>query len=325
MREPGSATRVAMLSGGPSAERGVSRVSADAVKSALANEADLELHDLELDENVVQALLAINPDVVLPILHGPPGEDGTLQGLLELMQLPYVGSGVGASALAMDKLASKGVFNAVDLPTADFSSIHRRVDEANLSSKLDQIVQSLGERLVIKPTHQGSALGVTRISEAAALTPAVQAALMYGDTLLIEQWIEGKEMTVGVLDTHGTCEAFPVIEIQTPEASWYDFNHRYTEGASSHLMPAPISDTLTAQLQSAAIKAHQALGCRDLSRTDFIVSEDSFVVLEVNTMPGMTPTSLYPEGAMGAGVPFTSLLRRLMDAALNRPPNGPWA
>ena len=321
MREPGSATRVAMLSGGPSAERGVSRVSADAVKAALANEADLELDDLELDENVVQALLAINPDVVLPILHGPPGEDGTLQGLLELMQLPYVGSGVGASALAMDKLASKGVFNAVGLPTADFSSIHRRVDEANLSSKLDQIVQSLGERLVIKPTHQGSALGVTRISEAAALTPAVQAALMYGDTLLIEQWIEGREMTVGVLDTNGTCEAFPVIEIQTPEASWYDFNHRYTEGASSHLMPAPISDTLTAQLQSAAIKAHQALGCRDLSRTDFIVSEDSFVVLEVNTMPGMTPTSLYPECALGAGVPFTSLLRRLMDAALTRSSN----
>ena len=119
---------------------------------------------------------------------------------------------------------------------------------------------------------------------------------MYGDTLLIEQWIVGREMTVGVLDTHGTCEAFPVIEIQTPEASWYDFNHRYTEGASSHIMPAPISDTLAVQLQSAAIKAHQALGCRDLSRTDFIVSEDSFVVLEVNTMPGMTPTSLYPEG-----------------------------
>ena len=158
--------------------------------------------------------MTINPDVVLPILHGPPGEDGTLQGLLELMQLPYVGSGVGASALAMDKLASKGVFNAVGLPTAAFSSIHRRVDEANLSSKLDQIVQSLGERLVIKPTHQGSALGVTRISEAAALSSAVQDALLYGDTLLIEQWIEGREMTVGVLDTNGTCEAFPLSKFK---------------------------------------------------------------------------------------------------------------
>ena len=157
------------------------------------------------------------------------------------MRLPYVGSGVGASALAMDKLASKGVFEAMGLPTAAFCSIHRRVDETNLSSKLDQIVQSLGERLVIKPTHQGSALGVTRISTAGALSSAVQDALVYGDTLLIEQWIEGREMTVGVLDTKGTCMAFPVIEIQTPEASWYDFNHRYTEGASTHLMPAPIS------------------------------------------------------------------------------------
>ena len=320
MNTSDSTTRVAMLSGGPSAERSVSRVSADAVKAALTTEVDLELHDLELDENVGQALLTINPDVVLPILHGPPGEDGTLQGMLELMRLPYVGSGVGASALAMDKLASKGVFEAVGLPIAAFYSIHRRVDETNLSSKLDQIVNSLGERLVIKPTHQGSALGVTRISTAGALSSAVQDALVYGDTLLIEQWIEGREMTVGVLDTNGTCMAFPVIEIQTPEASWYDFNHRYTEGASTHLMPAPISDTQTAQLQSAAIKAHQALGCRDLSRTDFIVSEDSFVVLEVNTMPGMTPTSLYPEGAMGAGVSFTSLLRRLIDAALRRPP-----
>ncbi len=320
MNTSDSTTRVAMLRGGPSAERSVSRVSADAVKAALTTEVDLELHDLELDENVGQALLTINPDVVLPILHGPPGEDGTLQGMLELMRLPYVGSGVGASALAMDKLASKGAFDAVGLPTAAFCSIHRRVDETNLSSKLDQIVQSLGERLVIKPTHQGSALGVTRISKAGALSSAVQDALVYGDTLLIEQWIEGREMTVGVLDTNGTCMAFPVIEIQTPEASWYDFNHRYTEGASTHLMPAPISDTQTAQLQSAAIKAHQALGCRDLSRTDFIVSEDSFVVLEVNTMPGMTSTSLYPEGALGAGVPFTSLLRRLIDAALTRPP-----
>jgi len=309
---------VAILSGGPSAERDVSRVSAAAVEAALKAIPRFDVHALELGSGTASALMNLKPDVVLPILHGPPGEDGTLQGLLELLALPYVGSAVAASALAMDKLAAKGVFQAVGLPTAAFEAIHARIDTPHLSAKLAGVKARLGERLVVKPLNQGSALGVTRTETFEELEPAVQTALDYGGAILIEERIDGREMTVGVLDVDGECLAFPVIEITIPDQTWYDFNHRYTQGASAHLMPAPIDEDLRAQLQHAAVLAHQALGCRDLSRVDFIVKDESFVVLEVNTMPGMTPTSLYPEGAEGAGIPFASLLERLIQSALNR-------
>lgn len=309
---------IAVLSGGPSAESEVSRVSARAVEAALKTLPDFVVHSMTLDENMASTLISLQPDVVLPILHGPPGEDGTLQGLLELIALPYVGSNVAASALAMDKLAAKGIFNAVGLPTAAFDTVHGRIDTGNLSAKLEAVTRRLGERLVVKPSNQGSALGVTRIESVEELEPAVHAALAYGGSLLIEERIDGREMTVGILDVEGECLAFPVIEITTPDQTWYDFHHRYTQGASHHLMPAPIDDALRQQLQDAAILAHQALGCRDLSRVDFIVKDDSFVVLEVNTMPGMTPTSLYPEGAEGAGISFESLLNQLIQSALSR-------
>ena len=307
--------KVALLSGGPSQEASVSRVSAKSVLAALVPHYP-NLVNIELNASAVTALQAFQPDVVFPVLHGPPGEDGTVQGLLEILGIPYVGSDVHGSAVAMDKIAAKGLLSNTAVPLAQHGILNRQTFGP---AQLAELVMSLGPQLVVKPVRQGSALGVTRVSNPGALAEAVALAFEYDDQLLIEKRITGREMTVGILEHSGGLDAFPVIEIITPGNSWYDFHHRYTQGASDHIMPANISPALSQQLCAAAISAHQCLGCRDLSRADFIVmADDTFVLLEVNTLPGMTPTSLYPDGARGQGYEFDQLLVHLIERAYAR-------
>lgn len=309
---PTKRLKVALLSGGASQEASVSRVSAESVLAALKPHYS-SLINIELSGSVVTELQQYQPDVVFPVLHGPPGEDGTVQGLLEMLGIPYVGSDVHGSAVAMDKIAAKGLLSNTKVPLAQHGVLTRHTDN---QASLKSLVSQLGAHLVVKPVRQGSALGITRVSNKLELDEAVALAFDYDDQLLIEERIIGREMTVGVLEQAEHIEAFPVIEILTPENSWYDFHHRYTQGASDHIMPAEIAPALTAQLQAAAITAHQCLGCRDLSRADFIVMEDNtFVLLEVNTLPGMTPTSLYPDGARGQGHAFDELLVLLIERA----------
>ena len=307
--------KVALLSGGVSQEASVSRVSAKSVLAALVPHYP-NLVNIELNASAVTALQAFQPDVVFPVLHGPPGEDGTVQGLLEILGIPYVGSDVHGSAVAMDKIAAKGLLSNTAVPLAQHGILNRQTFGP---AQLAGLVMSLGPQLVVKPVRQGSALGVTRVSNPGALAEAVALAFEYDDQLLIEKRITGREMTVGILEHSGGLDAFPVIEIITPGNSWYDFHHRYTQGASDHIMPANISPALSQQLCAAAISAHQCLGCRDLSRADFIVmADDTFVLLEVNTLPGMTPTSLYPDGARGQGYEFDQLLVHLIERAYAR-------
>ena len=307
--------KVALLSGGVSQEASVSRVSAKSVLAALVPHYP-NLVNIELNASAVTALQAFQPDVVFPVLHGPPGEDGTVQGLLEILGIPYVGSDVHGSAVAMDKIAAKGLLSNTAVPLAQHGILNRQTFGP---AQLAELVMSLGPQLVVKPVRQGSALGVTRVSNAEDLAEAVALAFEYDDQLLIEKRINGREMTVGILEHSSGLDAFPVIEIITPGNSWYDFHHRYTQGASDHIMPADISPALSQQLCAAAITAHQCLGCRDLSRADFIVmADDTFVLLEVNTLPGMTPTSLYPDGARGQGYAFDQLLVHLVERAYAR-------
>ena len=307
--------KVALLSGGVSQEASVSRVSAKSVLAALVPHYP-NLVNIELNASAVTALQAFQPDVVFPVLHGPPGEDGTVQGLLEILDIPYVGSDVHGSAVAMDKIAAKGLLSNTAVPLAQHGILNRQTFGP---AQLAELVMSLGPQLVVKPVRQGSALGVTRVSNPGALAEAVALAFEYDDQLLIEKRVTGREMTVGILEHSGGLDAFPVIEIITPGNSWYDFHHRYTQGASDHIMPANISPALSQQLCAAAISAHQCLGCRDLSRADFIVmADDTFVLLEVNTLPGMTPTSLYPDGARGQGYEFDQLLVHLIERAYAR-------
>jgi len=305
---------VAVVCGGPSAEAEVSRVSGRGVAEAL-RESYAQVVVLELDREIATALRSCGADVVFPVLHGPPGEDGTFQGLLEICELPYVGSGVQASAYAMDKVVAKHIFRAHGLPVARDVVVSRA--EGALAAA-QRAFERLGGSVVVKPSRQGSALGVCFADDLAGLEDGLAAAFRFDSQVLVEERIAGREITAAVLE-RASAEALPVIEVRTPPGTWYDFTHRYTAGQSEHVIPAPLAPATYASTQALAVQAHEALGCRDLSRADFVVPETgSPVLLEVNTMPGMTPTSLYPDAARAAGIDFPSLVALLVERALER-------
>ena len=306
--------RIAVVNGGQSAEAEVSRSSASGVIKALGQNYANVL-GIELDEQLATSLQAFSPDVVFPVLHGPPGEDGTFQGFLEILGYPYVGSDVQASAFAMDKIVAKGIFLDAGLPLAGQTVVNK---SAGTAAAVSQIKNEIGDYVVVKPANLGSALGLTLIDDGNQLHDGLETAFAFDRRLLVEERIDGREMTVGILDTDKGCEAFPVIEIITPENSWYDYEHRYTKGLSEHLMPADLPTEQYRKLQEIAVTAHQSLGCRDLSRADFIVAGDEVYLLEVNTLPGMTPTSLYPDGAAGYGLDFAELASHLVERAAQR-------
>jgi D-alanine-D-alanine ligase len=310
---------VAVLMGGPSAEAEVSRVSAAEVANGI-EAAEHKATLLELDANTAKALLEIKPDIVFPALHGPPGEDGTVQGFLEIMGIPYVGSDVHGSATAMDKALAKAVFRQAELPVLDDMLISTQ-DEAARSAHA--IRDRLGGSVVLKPLRQGSAIGVVRVTQGQELEAAVARAIEAQPnetSLLVEPFVVGKEVTVGVIDLHGVeAAAFQVIEIETASDEWYDYTNRYTLGKSKHIIPARLDAEVNQRLQDIAITAHNALGLRDLSRADYLVTkDDEIIVLEVNTLPGMTPTSLYPDGARAMGMDFATLMDELIRSAHRR-------
>jgi D-alanine-D-alanine ligase len=301
--------RIAVVCGGPSAEAEVSRMSgrgvADALRSTYSN-----VVLLELDTSIGEALRDGGVEVVFPVLHGPPGEDGTFQGFLEILGVPYVGSAVHASACAMDKILAKHLFRNAGLPVARDTIIQRQVG-ASLAAK--QVWETFGSQVVVKPSRQGSALGVRFPRELSELEAALEGAFSYDERVLVEERVEGREITVGILERNGI-EALPVLEVRTPSGSWYDFEHRYTQGLSEHIIPAPLPAAQYDRTQELTRQAHAALGCRDLSRVDFVVPENEEpVILEVNTLPGMTPTSLYPDAARASGLSFEALVAFLIE------------
>ncbi len=303
-----AALKVAVICGGSSAEAAVSRSSAAQVAQALR--ASFEAVQLiELDAQILPQLLAFGPDVVFPVMHGPVGEDGTLQGFLEILGLPYVGCGVAASACAMNKHVAKQLYRAAGLPVADDVLLRRGVADVAVEAKA--LAMRFPGGLVVKPVDQGSAIGVAFATGTDEIVRAVTQCFEVSAAALVEERIAGREITAGVLE-RDVPEALPVIEVRSI-GGWYDFEHRYAPGASEHLIPAPISAQAYVQVQAIALAAHVALGCRDLSRSDFVVSEDGrVVILETNTLPGMTPTSLYPDGARAAGISFEQLVRGLV-------------
>ena len=307
---------VTVLMGGNSHEAEVSRTSASQVAKALqAN--GMQAHTLEIDTGFIPTLLDDPPDVVFPALHGPPGEDGTIQGALEMLGLPYVGSDVRGCALAMDKAVAKGIFNSHHLPTLPDLIVQ---PDSDLDAVVADIVAQFGSRIVVKPLNQGSAIGVTPLPNGGDVEEALTAALTYGPCL-VEPFCLGREITVGVLERAGVLVPHPVIEIRTRENEWYDYTNRYQAGKSEHIIPAPLAAQLCEQLQQIAVQAHRALGLRDLSRADFIVTDEAqpqIALLEVNALPGMTPTSLYPDGASHLGYSFPDLVELLVRQAYAR-------
>ena len=312
-----SCPRVALICGGPSPEAAVSRLSVGRVQAALKQHYP-DLHVLELTPSIAVELHRLAPDVAFPVLHGPPGEDGTVQGLLDIMQIPYVGSGVTASALAMDKLLTKQLLKGHGIPLAHDIVVNR---EDGIDNAVQTTLAQLGSSVVIKPRSQGSSLGTSLVRQADALELAFREAFSIEPDVLVEAMVQGKEATVSVLE-HPTAMALPVIEICLPEASLqsgYGYDEKYTPGGSEHIIPARLTDHQYQLCEAYAIKAFEVLGCRDFARADFIVPEDQDpVFLEINTIPGLTPTSLLPDAAEAAGLAFDDVLVSLVERALSR-------
>jgi D-alanine-D-alanine ligase len=304
--------KVGVVCGGPSPEAEVSRVSGRAVADALRKTFPETLL-IELDGGIVDALKGVN--VVFPALHGPPGEDGCFQGLLEILGIPYVGCGVLASACAMDKTISKSIFVAHGLPTPRSVVVREGQD---IADSIRHVVDSLGTSLVVKPSSQGSALGVLFAEGSGELSDALSEAFAYGPQILVEERVRGREITVAILERDGV-EALPIIEVTTPPGTWYDYEHRYTPGLSEHIIPAQLSESQSRRIEEVAKLAYEALGCRDFSRVDFVVPDEGEPrVIEINTIPGMTPTSLFPDAARAAGISFEELVVHLVRRALRR-------
>lgn len=301
---------VAVLKGGRSAEREISLVTGRQVEEGLAA-AGFPVVSVDTGEpDFIDRIKESGADIAFICLHGRYGEDGTVQGLLELIAVPYVGCGVLASALAMDKAMSKAVFDAKGIPTPPHVCV-RKGEQVDLSAA----AAAVGEKSVVKPVREGSAIGVTIVESAEEIPGALEKAFEFDDDVLIEKFVEGVEVTVGVLGTT-TPEALPTLEI-VPVNTFYDFDSKYVPGMSEHIIPARVGDEANEECKRIAIDAHRALGCRGMSRVDLIVSPDGGIyVLEVNTIPGMTPTSLLPDAARAAGIDFPDLCSRLVMEAL---------
>lgn len=254
-------------------------------------------------------------DVVFIALHGKYGEDGTIQGALELLGIPYTGSGVLASALAMDKSMAKKVLAADGIPAP--KSVDFTVIKGNWNcEKISYEVAQIGYPVMVKPSRQGSTLGMSKISAAAELDAAIELAAEYDNQILVEQFVSGAELTVSVLG-NGEPFALPVIEI-LPKSEFYDYESKYAPGGSEHIIPAKLSDADTARAQDLAVRSYKSLGCRGAARVDLIAGQEGMCVLEVNTIPGMTPTSLLPEAAKAVGISFARLLDMLIEFACEK-------
>jgi len=303
---------VALLMGGVSSEREVSLKSGNQVYEALDKEKyNVVRYDPKED---LPKLIVDAPkiDVALVILHGRYGEDGTVQGLLELIGIPYQGSGVLGSAAAMNKLAAKKLYEQADILVPPYMSFHK--DETVDPDACDS---RIGLPIVVKPVEGGSSIGMSIVNEKKDLPAALQKAFEYDHTIILEKYIKGTEITGGVMGNDAP-EALPLIEIiPGKDYTFFDYEAKYQPGATKEICPARLDDVQTATAQSLAVKAHQALFCRGYSRTDMIVNaEGKIFVLETNTIPGMTPTSLLPQAAQAHGLSFSRLLDRLIELGI---------
>ena len=296
--------RIGVIMGGRSGERAISLKTGRAIFQSLKRQG-FKAVAIDAGKDLPVQLRRQKIQFAYLALHGPGGEDGTVQGLLESMGIPYTGSGVLASALAIDKIASKRLFQSAGLATPRWFEVKLPVP-ADIAAR----VRRLGFPVVVKPARQGSALGVSIVRHPKELAAALKKAFQLDANVLVEQFIKGPEITVGILGPH----ALPIIEIVPTGRSFYDFHAKYAPGGSRHLLPARISARAAQRARDLSLAACEALQTRAVARVDLIVGpKDSPTLLEVNTIPGMTETSLLPDAAAAAGISFDALVRQIME------------
>lgn len=299
--------RVALLAGGMSRERDISLKTGAAVKRAIAT-LGYECVEIDPGPGVAKDIVDSACDIAFIALHGKFGEDGTIQGLLEIQGIPYTGSGVLASSAAMDKVFTKKIFKSSGLPTPDFIAIHNH--------KAKGWVESVGLNIpfagpyIVKPSREGSSLGITMVDNPSTLPTAIRTALTHDDDVLIEEFVTGKELTIGILGAQEP-QALPPIEI-VPRSGKYDYASKYTVGATEYIIPPRLEREVIEDCKGLALAAHRALGCFGVSRVDMIVGPNGIQLIEINTIPGMTETSLLPKSAAAAGIEFHQLVDDLL-------------
>ena len=310
--------KVGVLKGGSSLEREVSLRSAARVEDAVAALGH-EAAGVDVGRDLVGRLRDERPDVAFIALHGPGGEDGTVQELLEILDLPYTGPGVAACALCMDKIAAKHEMRAAAIPTPDWAAFNATAfRELGAADTLDEIEARLGFPLVVKPASQGSSLGVEFAAARDEVPQALVAAFSYDDRVLLERYVKGRELAVSVL----AGEALPIVEAIPREGDFFNFEARYEIGRTDYICPAELGDEETVGVQELARRTYETLGCSGFARVDLMLGEGGPQVLEVNAIPGLTDTSLFPMAAEAAGIDFTSLVERILSSARERPRSG---
>lgn len=304
--------KIAVLAGGMSLERDVSLRSGRRVAEALADRGHAVTR-LDLDDHIVTALVEGDFDVAYLALHGKAGEDGSIQSLLELLDIPYTGPDAVASMLAWDKGVAKGLLRRAGLATPDWMTLSSdAIRDMGAARALDRVVDRVGLPLVVKPSQGGAALGVRRVDDAAALPPALMASFSYHDVVVLERFIDGSEVAVSIV----AGAALPPVEI-APKTGHYDFSARYTHGATEYFAPARLDAAVVTACVDLSVRAWELLGCRDVSRADLMVDRDGEPwLLEFDTCPGMTETSLLPTAAMAHGWSFGELCERVVESAL---------
>ena len=300
--------KVGVLFGGRSAEREVSNMSGSGVLAALQGKG-IDAHAFDPGQRSLAELAAEKFDRVFIALHGRYGEDGSLQGALELLGIPYTGSGVMASSVGMDKITTKIVWLNAGLPTPRYVVL-------NAQSDLAAVAADLGLPLIVKPPHEGSTIGITKVSEAAGFQAAYDKAAALDDSVLAEEFVTGREFTVAILGSGANARALPVVEIVAPEGN-YDYQNKYFTDDTKYYCPAALPEALTAEMQRIAVEAYRALGCEGWGRVDVLLRErdQKPFLLEVNTSPGMTSHSLVPMAARAEGISYEDLCVEILRGA----------
>jgi D-alanine-D-alanine ligase len=311
-RDPRSFGKVGVLFGGRSAEREVSIMSGTGVLQALRSRG-VDAHPFDPGMQTLAALEAAKFDRAFIALHGRFGEDGTIQGVLETLRVPYTGSGVQASSIAIDKLVTKRLWAAEGIPTPAWRQLHAQTD-------FQQIVAELGDALIVKPAREGSTIGITKVTshDQNELASAFETALRYDDVVIAEELIAGRELTCAVIGAGATARALPLVEIRAPGAN-YDYQSKYFSDETQYLCPAPIDDWLARDIQQLCLRAYNQLGARGWGRIDVMLHQeargDQPYLLELNTSPGMTTHSLVPMAAKAEGIEYADLVLEILSHA----------
>ena len=313
-------SRVAVLKGGRSLERQVSLRSGANVEDALAR-LDHEVVSVDVGSDLIRRLRAERPDVVFVALHGRDGEDGTVQELLEILDIPYTGSGVLACSRAIDKVMTKHLLQAAGIPTPDFVAFSQTAfRELGAADTLEAIEERLEFPIVVKPSRQGSALGIKFARSAADVPAALVAAFSYDERVLLERHVQGRDLAVSVLEGPDGPEALPIVEAVPADGDPYDYETRYDIGRTAFLCPAELPDDVAERARDLALSTYTLLGCYGFARVDLMLSDDGELsVLEANSIPGLTDTSLLPQAAEAAGIGFDQLVERIVSLAFSRP------